>query len=92
VPPWAWRPADDWAVATSDLPEVLPVLLAVLSGLPDRLATALDLLAAVDALPGLPVLAPRSIQLPSYPRKLRLLSTAARFACWPKRSRVAWSR
>ena len=80
----------------------LPALLAMLSGLPDRPTRESDLpvlpvtrsaLPAVpDAPPVPPALAPRSIQFPSYPRKFRLLSTAARFACWPNRSRVAWSR
>ncbi len=98
----AWRPADDCDRAASGLPEVppvrpvtdvgRPVLLAVLSGLAARPATLFDLPAVADALSGLPVLAPRSIQFPSYPRKFRLFSTAARFACWPNRSRVAWSR
>jgi hypothetical protein len=102
VPSWAWRPADGWDTEASGLPEVLlvrlatesglPVLLAALSVLPVRLATVPVLPVAADAPDVVPVLAPRSIQLPSYPRKFRLLSTAARFACWPKRSRVAWSR
>ena len=80
----------------------LPALPATASGLPDRLAwesglpvlpvTRSALPAVPDAPPVPPALAPRSIQFPSYPRKFRLLSTAARFACWPNRSRVAWSR
>jgi hypothetical protein len=76
----------------SGLPEVLPVCPVTESGLPVLPAAALDLPAAADAPGVVPVLAPRSIQFPSYPRKFRLLSTAARFACWPNRSRVAWSR
>ena len=72
MPSWAWRLEDDWDMAASGLPEVLPVrdvtesglpvLLAALPALPDRLATVLDLPAAADE----PLVrAPRSIQLPS---------------------------
>ena len=87
-----------WPVTESGL----PVLLVMLSGLPDRPARVSGLpvlpatLSGLPVVPGappvLPALAPRSIQFPSYPRKFRLLSTAARFACWPYRSRVTWFR